>query len=86
MWLYGAKRGSNSWSHETNNDLTGLNRDNDIVKVGYPNIKANESISGILDSDFYKVIWERKEVKEISKKEAIEILKKHYGCDVKIKE
>ena len=33
-----------------------------------------------------KLIWKRKEEREISSEEAFKILKEHYGCDVKIKE
>lgn len=33
-----------------------------------------------------KLIWKRKEEKEISSEEAFKVLKEHYGCDVKIKE
>lgn len=87
LWLEGAMRGYNVWCSGTQYDLTGeTNRDNDIVKVGYPDFDRYHVISDALSGNFKEVIWERKEEKEISSDEAFRVLKEHYGCDVKIKE
>lgn len=87
LWLEGAMRGYNIWCSGTQYDLTGeTNRDNDIVKVGYPDFDRYHVISDALSGNFKEVIWERKEEKEISSDEAFRVLKEHYGCDVKIKE
>lgn len=58
----------------------------EICKIGYPNYESNFTISELLIYGFSKIIWERKEAKEISSEEAFAILKQHYGCDVKIRE
>ncbi len=58
----------------------------DIYRFGYPDYERNFTINELLASGFSKIIWERKEAKEISSEEAFAILKQHYGCDVKIKE
>lgn len=58
----------------------------EICKIGYPNYESNFTINEILAYGFSKILWERKEAKEISSEEAFEVLKQHYGCDVKIKE
>lgn len=58
----------------------------DICRFGYPDYERNFTINELLASGFSKIIWERKEAKEISSEEAFAILKQHYGCDVKIKE
>ena len=90
IWLYGALRNTDCWCSVTNEDLTGVCEKNDIVKVGYPEIKKElfniGNIRGILKSEFSVTLWERKEEKEISSEEAFAVLKEHYGCDVKIKE
>lgn len=87
LWFEGAMRGCDFWCPGTQYDLTGeSNRDNDIVKVGYPDFDKYRVISDALKGDFKEVIWERKEEKEISSDEAFRVLKEHYGCDVKIKE
>lgn len=87
LWLEGAMRDCNTWYSRTQYDLTGeIDRDDDIVKVGYPDFDNNKTIKCALNSDFKEVIWERKEEKEISSDEAFRVLKEHYGCDVKIKE
>lgn len=87
LWFAGAMRSYDFWYSGTQYDLTGeSNRDNDIVKVGYPDFDKYRVISDALNSDFKEVIWERKEEKEISSDEAFRVLKEHYGCDVKIKE
>lgn len=87
LWFEGAMRGCDFWCSGTQYDLTGeSNRDNDIVKVGYPDFDKYRVISDALKGDFKEVIWERKEEKEISSDEAFRVLKEHYGCDVKIKE
>jgi hypothetical protein len=46
--------------------------------------KLTDDILKLFDEKFG--IRERKEEKEISSAEAFEILKKHYGCEIKIKE
>lgn len=92
LWLYGAKRDVSSCDHDTRDDLTSANgREHDIVKVGYPKVDifdldGFERIIGSNNSGLKEIIWERKEEKEISSEEAFEVLKQHYGCDVKIKE
>ena len=87
LWMAGAMRDCNTWHSRTQHDLTGeASRDHDIVKVGYPDFDNNKTIKGALNSGFKEVIWERKEEKEISSDEAFQVLKEHYGCDVKIKE
>ena len=87
LWMAGAMRDCNTWYSRTQYDLTGeIDRDDDIVKVGYPDFDNNKTIKCALNSDFKEVIWERKEEKEISSDEAFRVLKEHYGCDVKIKE
>lgn len=58
----------------------------DICRFGYPDYERNFTINELLASGFSKIIWERKEAKEISSEEAFKVLKQHYGCDVKIKE
>lgn len=58
----------------------------EICKFGYPDYERNFTINELLVYGFSKIIWERKEAKEISSEEAFEVLKQHYGCDVKIKE
>lgn len=58
----------------------------DIYRFGYPRYGSNFTINELLTYGFSKIIWERKEEKEISSEEAFKILKQHYGCDVKIKE
>ena len=58
----------------------------EIYKFGYPNYERNFTINELLTYGFSKILWERKEAKEISSEEAFEVLKQHYGCDVKIKE
>lgn len=58
----------------------------EICKFGYPDYERNFTINELLAYGFSKIIWERKEEKEISSEEAFAILKQHYGCDVKIKE
>lgn len=58
----------------------------EICKFGYPDYERNFTINELLTYGFSKIIWERKEEKEISSEEAFEVLKQHYGCDVKIKE
>jgi hypothetical protein len=50
--------------------------------IGYKNL--TNDIVKCFDEQFE--IKERKDEKEISSAEAFEILKKHYGCEVKIKE
>lgn len=87
IWLYGALRRNSVWCSGTKEDLTGERKDLDIVKIGYPEIVSIKGYLGaILESDFAEILWERKEEKEISTEEALAVLKKHYGCDVKIKE
>lgn len=87
LWFAGAMRSYDFWYSGTQYDLTGeIDRDDDIVKVGYLDFDNNKTIKGALNSDFKEVIWERKEEKEISSDEAFRVLKEHYGCDVKIKE
>ena len=58
----------------------------DIYRFGFPRYGRNLTINELLTYGFSKIIWERKEEKEISSEEAFAILKQHYGCDVKIKE
>lgn len=87
LWMAGAMRDCDNWYSGTQYDLTGeIDRDDDIVKVGYLDFDNNKTIKGALNSGFKEVIWERKEEKEISSDEAFRVLKEHYGCDVKIKE
>lgn len=91
IWLYGAKRDDCECFHDTRNDLTSIRgRKHDIIKVGYPKVDSYD-LTGVerilcsVNSGFRQIIWEREE-KEISSEEAFAILKRHYGCDVKIKE
>ena len=58
----------------------------DIYRFGFPRYGRNLTINELLTYGFSKIIWERKEEKEISSEEAFAILKQHFGCDVKIKE
>lgn len=87
IWLYGALRRKSVWCSGTKEDLTGEGEALDIVKIGYPEIDSVKGhLEAILESDFSEILWERTEKKEISSEEAFAVLKKHYGCDVKIKE
>lgn len=71
-----------AFSHDLKN--IDSDRDIDIVKV-YPINNSCGTIEDILEIPG-KPIWVRKEVKEIPYDEAIEVLKKHYGCDVVIED
>ena len=51
----------------------------------YPINNSCGTIEDILEIP-EKPIWVRKEVKEIPYDEAIEVLKKHYGCEVVIED
>jgi hypothetical protein len=68
-----------------NDDLTrttGSNNEYDIIKV-YS--KRSDSHMLQLSKEGRNLVWEReKPTIEISSTEAFEILKKHFGCDVKI--
>lgn len=86
LWINGAMRGTDMWCSGTQNDLTNTVNILDIVRVGYPDFDRYRTISSALDGDFKKILWERKQEKEISSEEAFAVLKEHYGCDVKIKE
>lgn len=87
LWINGAMRGSDRWCSGIQNDLTvDMESGLDIVKVGYPDFDRYCTISRALTGDFKEILWERKQEKEISSDEAFAILKKHFGCDVKIKE
>jgi hypothetical protein len=68
-----------------NNDLTCLsNHDFDIMKV-YGSRTASDMLNTNLANK--KLLWTRPaEVKEVSKDEAFKILKKKFGCDIKITE
>ena len=86
LWINGAMRWTDMWCSGTQNDLTNTVNILDIVRVGYPDFDRYRTISSALDGDFKKILWERKQEKEISSEEAFAVLKEHYGCDVKIKE
>lgn len=65
-------------------DLKNIDRDIDIMKI-FPINNSCGTIKDILKSPG-EPIWVRKEVKEIPYDEAIEVLKKHYGCEVTIED
>lgn len=55
----------------------------DIVKVGYPDYKIYTGLQSLLDHDFSEVIWERP-AKKITREEAMDVLREHYGGNVVI--
>ena len=55
----------------------------DIVKVGYPDYKIYTGLQSLLDHDFSEVIWERT-AKKITREEAMDVLREHYGENVVI--
>lgn len=57
----------------------------DIVKVGYPDYKVYTGLQSLLGHDFSEVIWERT-AKKITKEEAMDVLREHYGENVVIAE
>lgn len=79
LWLYGRMRGISRMCSGTRNDLKHTFRDNcDIVKVGYPNLKAN-TIEKMLSMDFGEVIWQEEKVsKDITIEEINALLKEKY--------
>lgn len=80
IWMYGKMRGITSFVDETYDDLKCHASCCDIVKVGYPSEKA-WAIEGMLQMEFGKVIWVRKEgptVKEFSIDEINKILKEKF--------
>lgn len=54
----------------------------DIIKIFKPNSLGAFNA----EPETKNIIWQRTEAKEITSEEAFSILKKHYGCEVKIKE
>lgn len=82
LWLYGEMRGITSSVSRIYNNLKSISscRDIDIVKVGYPSRNA-DTLEEMLQMDFGKVIWVRKEesiVKEFSMDEINKILKEKF--------
>ena len=58
---------------------------NNIIKVGYPDYERYSGLTTLLQQDFGEVIWEQLP-KKITKEEAMDVLKKHYGENVVIAE
>lgn len=81
IWLYGKMRGIDSFCRVTEEIQKEKEIScSDIVKVGYPSPYAY-TLEEMLQMDFGKVIWIRKEeptVKEFSMDEIIEILKEKF--------
>jgi hypothetical protein len=81
-FLKSLKGGTHGHLERINEDLTSkTSKDLDIVKIWNQEYEYE-----YLKEEGLKLIWERKDTKEISSTEAFEILKQHYGCEVKIKE
>ena len=77
--------GDNCWSNisDYNDDFSGIGKHMlDIVRV-YDVCEHPRYINNIFQY-LGEVIWERKKKKEVSIKEAIAVLKSHYGCDIEI--
>lgn len=77
--------GYDCWANisDYKDDLSGVGRTIlDIVKV-YDVCEHPRYINNFFQH-LGEIIWERKNKKEISVKEAIEFLKAYYGCDIKI--
>ena len=77
--------GDGCWSDISNynDDLSGIGRYSlDIIRV-YDVCEHPRYIDTFFQH-LGEVIWERKKTKEIPLKEAIAVLKAHYGCDIAI--
>lgn len=83
MWLFGMARGITETLFSLNNDLTCEVDEYTIMKV-YERGDYT-SFRGMLDNPG-KLIWERRELRFVTKNEVIQILEKHYGCKVEIME
>ena len=81
MWLFGMARGTTETLFSLNNDLTCEVDEYTIMKV-YERGDYT-SFQGMLDNPG-KLIWERRELRFVTKNEVIRILEKHYGCKVEI--
>lgn len=79
LWINGKPRQTESYVEYMKDDLKNkCNKDYDIVKVGYPNKKA-DTIKEMLTMDFSEVVWELEPVtKYISFKELESLLKEKY--------
>lgn len=73
MWLNGKLRGINGWCGGTKDDLTGINKNNDIIAIYDP---VTMTIEGMLRHDYSieTPIWERKEPKKMTVTEIEEAL------------
>lgn len=86
LWLYGALRAIDFWQSSIGIDLTSeVNKELDIIRVGYPCFNDVYTIQSIFESDFDEILWEE-QAKIISKKEAEEVLSRYMNRKINIED